>query len=128
MAAVHVDDVHGLGVFDDKVDTVFDGNNLTEKAFDLLGNVEVVKDRLFAFVELHDLSLLRCDGTDVVLDLFIEFLVVHVDVVKRLVQQIAQHDAGLVHLTDHPAEGRHLLHLDDALFPLGNQRDRKSVV
>ena len=121
MAAVHVDDVHGLGVLDDKVNAVFDGDNLTEKAFDLLGNVIIVKDGVFAFVKLHNLSLLRCNGTDVTLDFFIESFVVHMDVVERLVQQIAQHDAGLAHFADHPAVSGHLFHLDDALFPLGDE-------
>ena len=127
MAAVHVNDMHGLGVLDDKVDTVFDGDDLTEKAFDLLGNIEIVKDGFFAFVKLHNINFLRCESLDVFLDLFIEFLVVHMDVVERLVEQIAQHDAGLVHLADHPSEGGHLLHLDDALFPLGNQGTQVGV-
>ena len=36
VAAVDVDDVHGLGVFNDEVNTVSDGDHFAEKAFDLL--------------------------------------------------------------------------------------------
>ena len=121
MAAVDVDDVHGLGVFDDEVNTVFDGDHATEKALDLLGDIIIVKDGFFAFIKLHNLSLLWREGLDGVLDVFIEFLVVHVDVVERLVEQISQHDAGLVHLADHLAEGGHLLHLNGALLPLADE-------
>ena len=56
MAAVHVDDVHGLGVFDDEVDTVSDGDNATEKAFDLLADIEIVENRVIAFVKTYNVG------------------------------------------------------------------------
>ena len=127
MAAVDINDVHGLGVFDDKVNTVPDGDHTPEKALDLLGNVEMLENRLLAFVELYDFDFLRGDGLDVTANFFIKRLVVHVDVIERLVQQVAQHDGGLVHFADHLAEGGHLAHLDRAMLPLVDERPQVGI-
>ena len=109
------------------IDTVFDGNHATEKAFDLLGHIEMVEYRLLAFVELYDFGLLRCDGLDVFPYLFIERSVIHPNVGERFVKQVAEHDTGLVHLADHPSEGGHLLHLDGALLPFGDERAQVGI-
>ena len=103
VAAVDVDDVHGLGVLNNKVDTVSDGDRLAEESLDLARDTEIVEDRVFPLVKFDDFGLLRRDGLDVALDVFVKSLVVHMDVVERLVEQVAEHDCGLVLLANHTA-------------------------
>ena len=96
MTAVHVNDVHGLGVFDDEVNTISDCDYPTEQPLDLSRHTIMFKDRLFSFVELHDVALLRGDGGNVAFDFIEKRLVVNSDRIKRLVKQVAEHSRGTV--------------------------------
>ena len=98
MAAVDVDDVHGLGVFNDEVNTVSDCDNSSEKPLYLFGDAVSLENRLFAFVELYDVGLLGGYCGDVALDFVVERKAIDGDSVKRLVKDIPEHHRCAVEL------------------------------
>ena len=66
VAAVDIDDMHGFGMLNDKVDTVFDGHHFAEGAFDLLGYIEMLEDGLFLIVELDNVAFLGGEAVEVI--------------------------------------------------------------
>ena len=100
-AAVHVDDVHGLGLLHDQVGAAGEHHLLAEGLLDLLVHPEVVEDVELAFVQLDDVLLLRRDLLQGLPHLLVEQLVVHMDVREVLVEQVAHHRTGAVDLAQH---------------------------
>ena len=96
MPAVDVDDVHGLGVFNDEVNTISDCDNPTKRPLHLTCYAVMLKNRLFAFVELHDVGFLRGDGGNIALDLVLKRLTINSYCVKRLIEDVSKHRRGTV--------------------------------
>ena len=67
-------------MLNDEVGPVLVVDRLAKARLDLLGDVEVVKDRHITFVELDDARLFRGDKSDIVFYLVEYLLVVHVDI------------------------------------------------
>lgn len=95
VAAVDVDDVESLGVFDDEVGSVAERDGLTERRFDLLRDGKVVEDGNIVGVEFDDVFALGSNDIYIVVDVLESLGVVDVDIFKRGVENIAP--AGLRH-------------------------------
>ena len=91
VAAVHVYHVHGFGVLDNEICPMLVVDGLAEARLDLLGDVEIVKDRYLTGVELHDGRLFRGDKCHVVFHFLEHLLVVHIDVLVGRIEEVAQH-------------------------------------
>ena len=50
VAAIDVNDVHRLGMFDDQIDAAAHGDHLAEGAFDLFGDAEALEDGLLVII------------------------------------------------------------------------------
>ncbi len=79
-AAVDVYHMQCFCVLNHKVGPLLYGNHFSERALDLSGDLEVVKDRIFVFVELNNLLLFRRYERDVFARLVINGLIVHINV------------------------------------------------
>ena len=94
VAAVDIDNVQGLGVFDDEVSAVLVADGLTERGLDLSCHVEIVEDGQLALVQFDNLGHLRCYELDVVVDFVVDAGIVDVDVLIGGIEEVAQECYG----------------------------------
>ncbi len=76
---VDIYDVHRLRVLENQVRAPFQRHVLGEQRFDLSRYVEIVENRQFALVELHELLALGLDHVHVLAHLLVRRLVIHHD-------------------------------------------------
>jgi len=76
-------------MLNNKVSAVFVVHGLAEARLNLFCDVEVVKDRYLAGIHLHDVCFFRCNKSYIVLYIFVNFLIVDVDVLERWIEEVA---------------------------------------
>ena len=117
-SAVHINHVHGLGVFDVEVCPVLIVHNFAESRFNLLCNIEAVEDGKFSCKELHDVGFFRSDERDVVFHFLIDFLIVHMNALVSWVEEVAQEcDGSSRFFEDQLWPLLCSLHLDQCVLP-----------
>ena len=100
VAAVHVDRMHRLRVFNHDVGAARHGGRLAEGTFDLLGHAVAVENGLAVLMELHQIGAVLGDVLDVILDRVVQVLVVHHDLGKVRGEEVAQKPGRFVHLAE----------------------------
>ncbi len=112
----------GLRVFDDDVCPALERNGLSERAFNLPRDAEMVEYGHLLGVELHNVLAFRSDESHIVLYLLHRLLVVDVDAFKAGAEQVANHAHSPRLLLEN--EGRRLaaLHLGYRVFPAFHER------
>ena len=97
VARIHINDVHRLRVLDHQVGALAHVHGAAECALHLPVHTVVLKHRNGRSMKLDDSDPLGSDGLDVALDVFEEGLVVHYNLIKTVVERVAQVGRGSVH-------------------------------
>ena len=105
VARIHVNDVHRLRMLDHQVGALAHVHGASECALHLTVHTVVLKHRNGRSMKLDDSNPLGSDGLDVALDVFVEGLVVHYNLIKTVVEGVAQVGRSSVHLAKYALLG-----------------------
>ena len=89
----------------------------SEPHLHLAGNVEMIKDRFVAFVELNDFLALRCDERQVIADLLINLLIIDLNGGEIGAEHIPDNTECPSHFFAHETHRFFLLERLDRLSP-----------
>ena len=88
-----------------------------EARLHLAGNVEMVEDRLFAFVEFDDLRALGSNQLQIIAHVLVDVLVVDLNRSEIRAEYVSDDTEGTTHLFADKAYGFFLLERFDGLLP-----------
>ena len=120
-AGVDINGEQCFGFLDDEVAPMFKADRSAESRFHLTGDVEMVKDRLFAFVEFDDFLAFRGDELQIMTDLLIDILVIDLNRGEIGAEYIPDDAECPSHFFAHEAHGLFLLERLDRLSPAVHQ-------
>src|SRR5690606_2590872 len=114
-------------MFNDQVSTCPEANGLAKRRFDLTFDAIMLKYLCLARIKLYDLFLFRCNVPDETLDVFIDFFVIYMDVVKRFVEHVAQQRRSFIQFSDNLVARVGSCQSGHALFPCFDDRTKVAI-
>ena len=108
-------------MFYNKVNTATDRYNFAKSILYLLINVKVFEYGDFAFIKLYNIYFIGGKSTDVVAYFLIHHGVVHMDIVERFIQQVAQDGGSAIDFTYNFLRSFGIHQFCSYRFPFGNQ-------
>ena len=96
VTGIHVDNMKSLGVLDDDVGARFKRNSLTERRFNLLGDVETVENGFVLFIQFHNVFSFWSNKAHIVVELLEQLGVVNMDTFERRAEDVANDPQGTV--------------------------------
>ena len=123
VARVYIDDMHRLGVLDDKVCTTLQGYILGKQRLNLFRNIKLLEDGHLALVEFHQALHFGLDDMYIASYLVVHLLVIDHNLREGVVQRVANNSVYSAHLAHQASGSLTLAYLGKSLVPSLNKRE-----